>query len=388
MSIHSCGRCLTASLLALSGIAFIACPNLFAARGSRKTQPRTIWYLIVPPFVPGDPPGELQLQAPLARWSEIDSTATAADCEEQRDNMIRMYRSADVTSTTIQFELLLYHSSMCVSANDARLRAGRRHHRPTRTSGHINRSHRDLIDHPGPPVEFIPATFYETRSSPARATQPDLQGPIVMILIGLTLMAAAGSLGGWLHEVGRGYDAGRASAARQPRPGHRMRGIPRMYRRIAMGRYFLICLTTILICPGPAGADPAATVKAHSDAFGKAFNACNVAAVLDLYEDNAALIWPGEGEVANGTPAIAQVIKQECASAAKSTLRLVSSDSYAIGRDYIVNIGMWDATAPGPDGKLMTARVRTTEVLHKSRGKWRYLVDHASIGLPPPVAKK
>ena len=29
----------------------------------------------------------------------------------------------------------------------------------------------------------------------------------------------------------------------------------------------------------------------------------------------------------------------------------------------------------GPDGKPMTARVRTTELLHRSNGKWRYVID-------------
>lgn len=70
--------------------------------------------------------------------------------------------------------------------------------------------------------------------------------------------------------------------------------------------------------------------------------------MLDLHEDNAALIWRGEGEVTSGKPAIAKVIKHECAEAPKSTLRQVSSDSYAIGRDYIVNVGMWDAYCAGP----------------------------------------
>jgi hypothetical protein len=42
----------------------------------------------------------------------------------------------------------------------------------------------------------------------------------------------------------------------------------------------------------------------------------------------------------------------------------------------------------GPDGKPMTARVRTTELLHRSNGKWRYVIDHTSIGLPPPPAKQ
>ncbi len=217
MTMHSSRRHLAASLLALLGFSAIAGPSAFAARGSLKTPPRTIWYLIVPPFAPGDPPGELQPQAPLGEWSEIDSTTTAADCEEQRDNMIRMYRSADITSTAIQFQLLLYHYAVCVPSNDTRLGAWRRHrHRPIRASERISRTHRDLIDHPGPPVEFITAMFQETRSLPPETRKPDSQGPIFMILFGLTLMAAAGSLGGWLREPRPAYDAGQANLAYQP----------------------------------------------------------------------------------------------------------------------------------------------------------------------------
>ena len=136
-----------------------------------------------------------------------------------------------------------------------------------------------------------------------------------------------------------------------------------------MKKLVMICLATILMCAGPALADPAAVVKAHSDAFGKSFNACDVPAALDLYEDNAVLIWPGEGEVANGKAAIAKVIKANCSGAAKPSLKQVSSDSRAIGKDYIVNVGMWDDTLTGPDGK------------------WRYTIDNASIGVPPPPAR-
>jgi uncharacterized protein (TIGR02246 family) len=149
----------------------------------------------------------------------------------------------------------------------------------------------------------------------------------------------------------------------------------------------VICLATILMCAGTSVADPAAVVKAHSNAFGNAFNSCDVPAALNLYEDNAVLIWPGEGEVAKGKAAIAKVIKAECSGAAKSSLKQISSDSRSIGKDYIINVGMWDSTIIGPDGKPTTARVRTTELLHKSNGKWRYAIDNASIGLPPTPAK-
>jgi len=156
----------------------------------------------------------------------------------------------------------------------------------------------------------------------------------------------------------------------------------------SMKKELVICLAVLLLCTGSALANPAAVVKAHSDAFGKAFNSCDLPAALNLYEDKAVLIWPGEGEVAIGKAAIAKVIRAECSGAAKSSLKQVSSDSRAIGEDYIINVGMWDDTMPGTDGKQTTARVRTTELLHRSDGKWRYVVDHASIGLPPPPAKQ
>ena len=53
------------------------------------------WYLLTPPFVPGDPPGRLQLDAPLSRWSQMDSSDTASGCDEQRNKMVRMYRGGD-----------------------------------------------------------------------------------------------------------------------------------------------------------------------------------------------------------------------------------------------------------------------------------------------------
>jgi hypothetical protein len=73
-------------------------------------------YLLTPPFVPGDPPVGWELKVPLGRWSQMDSSDSAHGCDEQRDNMVRMYRSGDMTSMAIQFKLWLYHNSVCVSS--------------------------------------------------------------------------------------------------------------------------------------------------------------------------------------------------------------------------------------------------------------------------------
>jgi hypothetical protein len=80
-----------------------------------------VWYLLTPPFVSGDPPGRLQLNAPISRWSQVDSSDTASGCDEQRNNMVRMYRSGDMTSMATQFKLWVYHNSVCVSSADPRL---------------------------------------------------------------------------------------------------------------------------------------------------------------------------------------------------------------------------------------------------------------------------
>jgi hypothetical protein len=80
------------------------------------------WYLLTPPFAPNDPAGTLNLNAPLSQWIRSDSTDTSAGCTEQRDNMVRMYQTSDITSLAIQFKLLLYHESICVSSDDPRLR--------------------------------------------------------------------------------------------------------------------------------------------------------------------------------------------------------------------------------------------------------------------------
>jgi uncharacterized protein (TIGR02246 family) len=149
-----------------------------------------------------------------------------------------------------------------------------------------------------------------------------------------------------------------------------------------MNKQLFMCLATSLVLCSSAFADPAAVVKAHSDAFGTAFSSCNVPATLKLYEDDAVMIWPFQGEVATGKPEIEKLIKRECSASKDESLVQVSSGSRAIGEDYIINVGMWDDTVTGSDGKPQVTRVRTTELLHRSDGKWRYAIDNASIAAP------
>jgi len=132
-----------------------------------------------------------------------------------------------------------------------------------------------------------------------------------------------------------------------------------------------------------ANADPVADAKTVTDAFNKAFEACDVPAVLALYEDNAIVIWPGQGEFATDKAAFEKIVKANCSGPSKPSLKEISSEARQIDKNYIVHTGQLDDTGTGPDGKPSTIRIRTTELLHKSAGKWRYAVDHASVGLAP-----
>jgi hypothetical protein len=198
------------SLLALIILAFFAAAAMPAAVGTTKTISLIPgWYLLAPPFAPGDPPGPLQLQAPISRWTEMDSTETAAGCEEQRNNMMRMYRSADITSTAIQFKLLLYHDAVCVSSADPRLKVRRPHRDLAQGVARLTDGNFATSGFAGPPVQRGSDLPPDSSSLIRKAEQANMQISVPMMLFGLAVIATVGSLCGWLLEPGR---AGRPGA--------------------------------------------------------------------------------------------------------------------------------------------------------------------------------
>ena len=152
-----------------------------------------------------------------------------------------------------------------------------------------------------------------------------------------------------------------------------------------MARFLVLVLLLGLVAP--ALADPAADGKAVGDAFAKAMAAGDVPAVVALYRDDATVVWPGRGEEAKGKAAIEKLVRSALASTPKD-FQLVqkSNEAHALGPDYIVNVGQWEQSFTTPRGRKIMQGVRTTEVLQKTDGQWKYLVDHASVGLPtaPP----
>jgi hypothetical protein len=132
-------------------------------------------------------------------------------------------------------------------------------------------------------------------------------------------------------------------------------------------------------------AAPLAIAKAHDDAFDAATwkGGCDPQKGLTFYDNGAVAVYPGQGEEADTKAGIEKLIKSfvapYCGEGHKPP-KVANYQIRAIGLspDYIMIIRSADV-GKGSD----LTHVRATELIHKSGGKWRYLVDHASIGVPP-----
>lgn len=138
----------------------------------------------------------------------------------------------------------------------------------------------------------------------------------------------------------------------------------------------------MLLVAAPAIAGPLETARAHEQTFDNAILACNPAAADELYEDDAMAIYPGADDIGPGKVAIAKLLKNFTIAFCpndekKSALKDVKFAASPLGPDYIMIIRVIDATDKNGNHAVM----RATKVIHQVGGKWRYLVDHTSVGL-------
>ena len=154
-----------------------------------------------------------------------------------------------------------------------------------------------------------------------------------------------------------------------------------------MTRHVLVALVCML--PALARADLAADVKAHEEAFARACAAGDVPAVVALYADDARLVWPDAGEEGRGKADIERLATAFCKRTEDLKLTLSSLDVVPLDDTHVGTVAHWEMSVTAPGGKKLSAKVRSTEVLVKTGGAWRYLVDHASLGRPPaPTATR
>jgi ketosteroid isomerase-like protein len=138
--------------------------------------------------------------------------------------------------------------------------------------------------------------------------------------------------------------------------------------------------------PPPDTAAMIAAATALDEQFEAAFNAGDAAALNALYWNSPEAVSLGpdtmvsrgiEG-IRTGNDAAIPALHD-----AGAVLQLTESHHIVVG-DAVVTWGLWTMTMNGPDGAPMEMQGRFTDVKAERDGKWVYLVDHASVPLPPP----
>jgi uncharacterized protein (TIGR02246 family) len=135
-----------------------------------------------------------------------------------------------------------------------------------------------------------------------------------------------------------------------------------------------------------AAAEPAADARAHAESFARACVAGDVAGVMALYADDAVVVWPGQGQEAKGRAEIERLVTGLCKGRRDPNIVLESMEAIALDDTHLATVGRWKDSFTTARGQRVSSQLRTTEVLVKRDGKWRYLVDHASVGVPGPRA--
>jgi hypothetical protein len=133
----------------------------------------------------------------------------------------------------------------------------------------------------------------------------------------------------------------------------------------------------------PAIAGPLESARTQEKTLDSAILTCNPEAASGLYEESAVAIYPGEGDIGVGPSSIGKLLKDFSEAFCpddqkKASLKDVRLAATPMGSDYVMIMRVIDAT----DKQGNHALFRSTKVIHLSNGKWRYLSDHTSAGLP------
>ena len=135
--------------------------------------------------------------------------------------------------------------------------------------------------------------------------------------------------------------------------------------------------------PIAVAADDAATIRANTEAWFKAFNAGNADAVAASYAADAVVMAPG-APPASGSAAIKQLIAKEIAGAKSGGVSLAQGkmNDLAVKGDMAWHAGTYSVIKDGTTvdtGAYM-------EVLRKKGGKWLIVRDIWNSSTPPATA--
>ena len=133
-----------------------------------------------------------------------------------------------------------------------------------------------------------------------------------------------------------------------------------------------------------AADDAAATIRANTAAWIKAYNAGNADAVVSLYADDAVVMPPG-APLARGHAAIKQFLVKDIAGAQAAGVALVltGKDNVGTSGDLAWHSGTYAVTDKA--GKTIDTG-KYMDVSRKTSGKWHMIRDIWNSDTPPPAA--
>ena len=153
---------------------------------------------------------------------------------------------------------------------------------------------------------------------------------------------------------------------------------------------FALALSAACAEPVPPAPDASAMIAAAGaldEQFLAAFNSGDVDAMTALYANSPDTVsFLPDVMIMRGFDSIRIGLREfVVAGAAGATLALTESHHMVVG-DAVASWGLWTMTMNGPDGSPITMSGRFTDLKAERDGRWVYLMDHASVPLPPPPA--
>jgi len=160
--------------------------------------------------------------------------------------------------------------------------------------------------------------------------------------------------------------------------------------KFVLSSILLVTIGAILFgcAPKPPNIDEMmAAAKDLDKRFVEAYNKGDVDAVMATYWNSPDFLsYPPDAMQAKGWEATKEGIAHTFASMPGFKLELIDP-GYIVAGDMVISYGTWKGIVTPPGGEPMTLEGRYSDVKAKKDGKWVYVMDHASVPLPPPPAK-
>ncbi len=116
--------------------------------------------------------------------------------------------------------------------------------------------------------------------------------------------------------------------------------------------------------------------------FMDAMNKGNAEELLEAYWNSPELIsYPPEGMGVLGYDKAKEEISKTVEMMKGAKLELTNANNKVMG-EFVLGYGEWTMTLPDSAGTQLKGRY--TDLKAKKDGKWVYVMDHASVPLPPP----